>query len=225
MSKTFLIEAEREQGIERALTHVRDELGLTVEQNPDVSVLSFATVSVDDTRDILSIASQTGLSGSRALVIACERIFHEAQNALLKLFEEPPEGLTLFLIVPTRSLLLPTLLSRVSSIGETRTHFPVSDMATTFISAKKDEREKMVAKLLTQLKSDSEDTKQQARTDAVALLGGTIVLVHTAWEKNKSDELRKLLSELVELHPLLRQRSAPYKLIFEHLLLVTPNSI
>lgn len=225
MSRSFLIEAQKDEGVAVALSYAREELGLVVEQNPDVSVLSFSVLSVDDARLVASHASQGGLGGQRALVIACERIFHEAQNALLKLFEEPPEGLTLFLVVPTKAILLPTILSRLGVLESGKEGAPVSDVAASFIAASKAEREKIVSKLLTQSKSDNEETKQQARTDAVALLGGVIVLVHRAWEKNQSAELRTLLGELVTLYPILRQRSAPYKLIFEHLLLVLPADL
>ncbi len=223
MSKSFLIEAQHEAGTKRALEYISAELGLSAEHNPDVSVLSFAVLTAEDARTVVAHASQGGLSGQRALVVACERIFHEAQNALLKLFEEPPEGFTLFLVVPSRSILLPTMLSRLAVLDAPASGFQVGKLAEHFLKAGKAEREKIITKLLTQTKSDSDEIKQQARTDAVALLGGIIMFVHKEWERTKSAELRMLLGELVELHPLLRGRSAPYKLIFEHLLVTVPK--
>jgi len=225
MARSFLIEAEREVGTECALEYVRDELLLAVEQNPDVSVLSYAVLTADDAREVLQYASQTSLGGKRALIVACDRIFHEAQNALLKIFEEPPEDMTLFLVVPSRAQLLPTMLSRLSVLEADASGYSVSDIASDFMNAGKPEREKMIAKLLAQIKSDNEETKQEARSSATLLLGGIIVLVHKKWEKTQEAELRTLLRELVEFHALLRGRSAPYKLIFEHVLLTLPQGL
>jgi len=46
-------------------------------------------------------------------VIAASFITHEAQNALLKLFEEPPVDTAFVLVVPPAFQLLPTLQSRI----------------------------------------------------------------------------------------------------------------
>ena len=50
---------------------------------------------------------------TQLMVVRTEFITHEAQNALLKIFEEPPESTRLSLIVPPDLMLLPTLLSRL----------------------------------------------------------------------------------------------------------------
>ena len=60
----------------------------------------------------------------RVFVIAAPNIPADAQNALLKTFEEPPKGAKFFLVVPSPVALLPTLRSRmqvldIASQGET----------------------------------------------------------------------------------------------------------
>ncbi len=78
------------------------------------------------TEDVFSIGSARELtvlsvqkpfqSDTRVFVIEAKSIAHEAQNALLKLFEEPPAHAQFFLIVPATIFLLPTLRSRLMEL-------------------------------------------------------------------------------------------------------------
>ncbi len=52
-------------------------------------------------------------SKTKIIAIATNKINHIVQNSLLKLFEEPPVGIIFILIVPSKYILLPTVLSRL----------------------------------------------------------------------------------------------------------------
>ena len=73
-----------------------------------------ANIPVDDIREMIRRTSVHALEGNRHAVIIrhAEDMGHEAQNALLKTLEEPPEG-TFFLLTCIRTNeLLPTIISR-----------------------------------------------------------------------------------------------------------------
>ena len=73
-----------------------------------------ANIPVDDIREMIRRTSVHALEGNRHAVIIrhAEDMGHEAQNALLKTLEEPPEG-TFFLLTCIRvNELLPTIISR-----------------------------------------------------------------------------------------------------------------
>jgi DNA polymerase III delta prime subunit len=55
----------------------------------------------------------------------------QAQNALLKILEEPPEHVRIALIVPTRDTLIPTVLSRLYVVTPTRSE-PTNEVFETF---------------------------------------------------------------------------------------------
>ena len=55
-----------------------------------------------------------GETGKRIFVISINNITIEAQNALLKLLEEPAQYAHFFLIIPSAHLLLPTVRSRLN---------------------------------------------------------------------------------------------------------------
>ena len=235
----YVIEGEAEDGIGRALGFAERELALSAEANPDVIVRRYGLFSVEDARELAGIArlsSTTG--GAQAIVVSATRLFHEAQNALLKLFEEPPPDTYLFLVVPSAGMLLPTMRSRVMALPEDgknakkakKVQKENQGIAEAFLGATAAAREKLVAKLLAQAKSDKDEEKQAARADALALAEGLARAAHAKWlaakpESAEEKSLRAYLADLDSFIPILHERSAPLKLIFEHLALAAPRGL
>lgn len=224
MAHAYYVESEQEQGIEQVRSFAEKELLMEGKANPDIIVLRYTVCSVDNARKVLTYAYQSGVSGQKLIVLATERLFHEAQNALLKVFEEPPVGTTLVLVIPSLGILLPTLRSRLIEIpGNASSDTRISDMAESFMQASQSEREKIVKKLLDRSKSDKESEKQLARVEVQHLIAGITRMVHQSWRKKATKEQELLLRELEVFTPLLYQPSAPVKLILEHLLLTVPK--
>lgn len=220
----YFIAGDIEKGIEAALTFGERELGLSADGNPDVIVLRHGLLSVDDARTLAEAAASTALRGKGKLIIAsATRFFHEAQNALLKTFEEPPQGTTLILVVPSSGDIIPTLRSRLIEIPLPTL---ISEIAQEFIDAKGAGREKVVAKILDRAKKDDPDEKQAARADALRLAEGLAKAGYTARTKgDDSPELADFLSDLSRLIPILHERSAPLKPILEHITITVPTKL
>lgn len=85
-------------------------------QTQSIDVLHFNNpkFGIDDVRALQTqvYQSATGKDG-RTFVIKTKSLTVEAQNALLKLFEEPPAGVRFYLVVPAGVNLLATLSSRL----------------------------------------------------------------------------------------------------------------
>src|SRR5665213_896356 len=119
MAHSYFIVAEPEEGIQVAYEFVESSLGMMATANPDVMTLRHGLFSVDDARRLQSLAELSPTAGEqKVLIISVSRIFHEAQNALLKLFEEPPAGTIMILVIPTEGLLLTTLRSRLAELPQ-----------------------------------------------------------------------------------------------------------
>lgn len=220
----YFFAGDTEKGIEKALAYGKEELGLVAINNPNVVVFRYGLFSVDDARRVIRMAGQASMGGDQKLIIvAVERIFHEAQNALLKLFEEPPIGTTLVLVVPSAGILLATLRSRLVALGKQK--IQVSEEATAFLAAEAGEREKVIAKLLDRTKSDKDEEKQAARGEALRLVEGLAGAAYLSWQKKGSEDTKLFMHDLERFIPILHERSAPLKLIFEHILLTTPQSL
>ncbi|MBR5515536.1 MAG: hypothetical protein IKU52_04970 [Clostridia bacterium] len=86
--------------------------------SPDVVTVTLpegkASIPVDAVRDIKSSASKVPIENDYKFYIIrnCEKMTVQAQNAILKVLEEPPSFIVFILITTSASLLLPTIVSR-----------------------------------------------------------------------------------------------------------------
>jgi len=87
--------------------------------NPDFFDRTYVNFTIDDAREIKLLAGMkaTIISSKKIFIIMMNGITVEAQNALLKLLEEPGEHTHFFLIIPSAHLLLPTVKSRLSFLN------------------------------------------------------------------------------------------------------------
>ncbi len=79
------------------------------------------TISIDDIRSLQERMHEVGSGTYRCCLIrSAERMQVEAVNALLKILEEPPEGVTFVLTTQSFTSLLPTFISRSRVLHFTR---------------------------------------------------------------------------------------------------------
>lgn len=77
------------------------------------------SIGIDQIRDLTQVLSYQPYvkSGRRVVIIEeAQTMTREAQNALLKLLEEPPAATLMILHTPSRQALLPTVISRLGSV-------------------------------------------------------------------------------------------------------------
>lgn len=222
----FIIEAEAEKGIIVAQEWLVRELGMKMQSNPDVLVLRYGLLSVEDARKIAETAAGAPFSGEhKAIIISASRVYHEAQNALLKLFEEPPPGLYLFVVLPSLGGLLPTLSSRVQELKQTengKQKIVLPEIAEEFLRAGKERRTTLIKKLTS---GRDEEERRENREEAIALLNGIEVAAYAAMREGEHKGTAELLSDVATLRGHLYDRSAPVRMILEHLSLVTPSHL
>ena len=238
----FVIEAEAEEGIKIAEAWAERELDMKTVGNPDIVVMRYGLLTVADARRIIDVASGAPFAGThRVIIITASRAYHEAQNALLKLFEEPPQGTYLFFVMPSLGGLLPTLRSRVQILDVKGFVNPSSDEGFTkplipkaaeeFIKANKEKRSAIIKKLTS---GKDEEARREYRDEAIAILNGIEEIAY----KRRGDTLHSqgvtspfpqritsLLNDIAVLREHLYDRSAPVKMILEHLSLVIPRDL
>ena len=90
------------------------DLNFDTKANPDFLLMESETFGIDDSRNMKKWVSGKPLLGEiKACLIVTNSITLEAQNALLKVLEEPPMGTYIFINIDSLGNLLPTFLSRV----------------------------------------------------------------------------------------------------------------
>ncbi len=171
---------------------------------------------IDEARRLIEIASLKNYTDSVFLIVA-PSMTTEAQQALLKLFEEPQAGTTFVLVVPP-GVLLPTLRSRMlpyvgsekflrSVVTSTKSEEDVS----RFLHSTPKERSDLIAKLL----KDDEGARERVREFVDALE----VALH---EKIASTDARFGLRDVAMVRGYLRDRSPSLKMLLEHLAVSLP---
>jgi DNA polymerase III delta prime subunit len=86
--------------------------------NQDFFNRKYRNFTIDDAREVKSIHLMRPVkeNDKKIFVLQMDSITVEAQNALLKLLEEPAEYAHFFIIIPSAHLLLPTVKSRMQII-------------------------------------------------------------------------------------------------------------
>lgn len=222
---SFAIEATQEEGIANALEWIEARLYLSAANNPDVIILRHGLFSVEDARYVSEIAAQAPISNDKkAVIIFANRAYHEAQNAMLKLFEEPPSGTYLFLIMPSLGGLLPTLRSRVHVLPSTvsKPGSLHSEIAAQFLKANTEKRSALIKKLTS---GRDEEEKRVNREEAIAIMNGIEAAAYARLRTQSEPGLTALLSDIATVRGYLYDRSAPVRMILEHLSLVIPKNL
>lgn len=107
-----------------ALSFLRELLGISesddIRKNPDLFLIEKEDemIKADDIRAVINFSGiKSYLGGKKAVLIDnAENMNKNAQNALLKILEEPPKGEFIILITKDFEELLPTIRSRVTNI-------------------------------------------------------------------------------------------------------------
>ena len=90
------------------------KLNFKVNANPDFLLVENQSFSIDDARNFERWVIGKPLLGEvKASLIIVKSITFEAQNAMLKVLEEPPLGTYIFINLESLGGLLPTFISRV----------------------------------------------------------------------------------------------------------------
>ncbi|OGC84505.1 hypothetical protein A3F55_02080 [Candidatus Adlerbacteria bacterium RIFCSPHIGHO2_12_FULL_53_18] len=177
----------------------------------------FDRFGVDDARALIE-RSQLKNFGEATFLIAVGSITTEAQQALLKLFEEPQMGTTFVLIVP-HGTIIPTLRSRMLPYPRQDDILPLQDaarfnLATQFLKSSQKERSDYVVKLL----KDDEGAREAVR----ALLNELERELHVRLRKSHIREMREGLEDIAKVRSYVGDRSPSLKMLMEHLALSIP---
>jgi DNA polymerase III delta prime subunit len=222
----YLVAGPLAAGKAAALRAAAEVIGGEAEGNPDIISREYSIFSVDDARALYALAWQRPLVGNKkALIIVATRLYHEAQNALLKLFEEPPADTVIYLVVASAGGIIPTLRSRLIALPglEQEESAEINDEAAAFLKASPEKRSDIIKKLAD---AKGEEKKRAARDTALAILEGVERAAYEKWRASpKGAELTPLLEELGQLRSYLQDRSAPLRMILEHISLTIPRGL
>ena len=158
---------------EEAVLGFFEEKNLPLKGSPDFFVFKEPLLGIDDARKLSEQAIRRAFGVHKVFLLLPERITLEAQNALLKTFEEPIAHTHFFLALRDENLVIPTLRSRVVSL-RLENETPVASEAKKFLNSSLKERLNFVKKFVDADKNLSRfldelllELKQEGEVDSV----------------------------------------------------------
>jgi DNA polymerase III, delta subunit len=219
----YALEGEKMNIVPSLFKFLEKDFGVRIKNNPDFLYQEFETFAIDDSRNLRELHGRRAISGKKIFIISTRFVTIEAQNSLLKIFEEPDEGAHFFLIMPNTQILIPTLCSRLVIVGRAAfdgTDLPndseAKSLAKKFLSMNIAERLILVKDIV------EEKDKGKAIDFVVALEEALTSQLNVGAGKNKKDELTEnadTLAEILTVKKYLHDRAPSIKLLLEYLCL------
>lgn len=178
-------------------------------QSRDIQDIYTSRLGIDDARELVRKAYNRPVDAiEQYLVVRTDFITLEAQNALLKVLEEPPESTKFIFVVPQGFIVLPTLASRFNEVSadEKPTSYLDNEVFSSFLKEGYKER---LANIEQAMKKKDVEWQQLIKQGLVQYIGDPT---------KTNDSLR----ELEYSARLLLTRGASNKMLFEHIALILP---
>jgi DNA polymerase III delta prime subunit len=178
-----------------------------IEAHPDFSHQKFELLGIEESRDLTKKASQRPfVSDKKVFIIELFSFSLESANALLKTLEEPYPGTHFFVIVPSLENVIPTLVSRLTVIDNSKIKKELSE-----------EKIKFYKKFLSDLPNKRLETIKkfmENRQEAIEFLSELELIT-------KKDF--KVLEEIQRCKSFLFSQGASAKIVLEHIALALPQ--
>ncbi len=201
----YIIYGDLDMSRELVIRYLSEKCNVKKENNPDFFNYVCDNISIDVAHEILYASSRKSFSEKRIFLVEFNSILHEAQNALLKLIEEPDLGTHFFFLTQSKGFALPTIISRVVEIDLKDDH--EENIADDFIFGTILERLKIAEKI----------NKDKDRKKAM-----TYVRNIYAFSKNKGILVEDLARCLLTASREIGKPTSPIKMTLEHIALILP---
>jgi len=226
----YLIEGDKEKVLPEIFEFIKS-LGISPIGNADVSQISLDSFKIEDARNLKSYASEKGFSGEKnakkVFIISANNFLLEAQNTLLKMFEEPIENTHFFIVVPDANSLLQTFVSRFYLISDKSDLAVKIEEAEKFISMPLKSRIDFIKELLVESEEEDEEGNEivalnSARSKALKLLNALELVLHNKFVSKRHFDI-DYFQHFFKVREFLRMPGSSTKTLMESVALIVPE--
>ena len=216
----YLIEGIRDEVIPEIINFL-SKIGVKTAGNPDFVQINLDAFKMDDAKDLKSQTSFKSITTEKKVfVIYANTFLIEAQNSLLKLFEEPIENTYFFIITPDASIIIKTLLSRFYFISTKQANDTESKIALKFLKMDKRGRLEFIKELLVE-EDEDENNINSTKSKALKFLNGIEEVLHKK-QFSKSYDINTF-DHIFKVRKSLRQPGSSAKSLLESIALIIPS--
>ncbi len=225
----YLIEGARSEIIPEIIKFLKS-LGINTVGNSDFTHINLDSFKIEDARNLKSYGVERGFSTSKKIfIISTNNFLLEAQNSLLKMFEEPIENTHFFLIVPDANSLLKTFISRFYFISTKSNPTEETKKVEKFISMPLKNRIDFIKELLTEPKEENENeiiVLDSVRSKSLKFLNAlefTIYKQNKHLENSEQNFPNACFWHFFKVREFLRMPGSSVKSLMESVALIVPN--
>ena len=216
----YLIEGAREEIVPELLSFI-EKLCMKTTANPDFCNISVDVFKIENARNLKSVEYEKGFSNGRKIfLISANNFLLDAQNTLLKIFEEPIENTHFFIITPNADALLKTLVSRFYLIKTKPELTEEFIQAQKFIKMSLKNRIDFIKEMLNEQEKEDEDevvSIDSSRPKALKFLNALEVVMSKAVLDTSS------FQQIFKVRGFLNQPGSSVKNLMESVALTIPN--
>lgn len=241
----YLIEGPRDLIVPKILAFC-ENINIKTSGNPDFCHIVVDNFKIDEAFDLRAMSTNKSFTSIKKIFLICVNSFsQDAENVLLKMFEEPIENTHFFVIVPDTNALLKTFVSRFYLIKiEAGVNNEYKD-AEIFIEMSKRDRIDFIKELLTptleEVGAPTENvgadlSADSTRSKALKFLNELEFLIHEKLVKDFSillhpsdgsfhvqNSLQVSLNHFFKVREFLRMPGSSTKSLMESIALILPN--
>ena len=216
----YLIEGARDE-IVPAIFKFLENSGISTVGNSDCVRINLNSFRIEDARNLKSYGSQKSFSAAKKVfIISANNFLLEAQNSLLKMFEEPIENTHFFLVVPDKNALLKTLVSRFYLISPTPGVGEEVEKAEKFIKLSARDRIEFLKEFLAE-SNEEELVEDSVHSKSLKFLNSLESFLHSHMSKRHFDT--NYFEQIFKVRKFLRMPGSSAKSLMESVALITPD--
>ncbi|MES2416199.1 MAG: hypothetical protein V4504_00640 [Patescibacteria group bacterium] len=219
----YLIEGSREIILPEVLSFL-EILDVKTSGNPDFYNVFIDSFKIKDAENLKMLVNQKIFSeeikARKIFIISTNSFLLEAQNSLLKVFEEPTAHTHFFIIVPDVSIFIPTIISRFRVISTKGKNEEYIKIAESFIVMKLSARLDFLKEFLKDKDDEDEIIEDSTRAKANRFLDALETVLHA---KNISTSNTDVFDHIFKVRGFLRQPGSSSKMLLESVALLVPN--
>lgn len=239
----YLIEGQQDKIVPEIIKFC-ESLGINTIGNPDFCRISIDNFKLDEAFILRAMAGDKSFSlalpalpdgreqaGKKIFIICANNFSLDAENALLKMFEEPIENTHFFLIVPDTNALLKTFVSRFYVIYEKPARQDLAEYkdAEEFIKMSLPQRLDFLKELLPKKDTENEEEIKIESNNAKALKflnALELVLSKAAFGKTPKTVFDSgFFQHFFKVREFLRMPGSSVKMLMESVALITPSML
>jgi DNA polymerase III delta prime subunit len=239
----YLIEGARDEIVPEILS-LFETFGINSIGNPDFVSITIDNFKIDEAFELRAMSTDKSFGTGKKIFLICANSFSlDAQNVLLKMFEEPKENTHFFLVVPDANILLKTLVSRfyfISALSNTKDSVKEAEK---FIAMPLKSRVDFIKELLTDTEEEDEEGNEiialdSNRSKALKFLNALETILEGKLVKDfeggrfqpeagvkPKNTLQVCLEHILKVREFLRLPGSSAKSLMESVALIIPEKI